>query len=354
MTLTATDLEVRPCRPSDDRAVVALLSSVLGPGPTGAIDEEFFTWKHRANPFGSSPGLVALHHEVIVGVRLFLRWKLETGGREISAVRAVDTATARACQGLGIFRRLTLDLLAELDREGSVDLVFNTPNQQSRPGYLSMGWREAGTLAVQVAPVRPLRLLRGARTAARTLATAAHPSPTSTDHDAPLPTPPFQTARRLLRERGPEVEALLAEGGTPDGLHTAASLEFLRWRYGAAPRLDYRCVTVETGGRLTGLATGRVRRRGPLVEFMLADVRTRSGDRGAMRALLRAARRAGADHVTLHTPVGSPEQRVARASGYITVPRHGIGLVVNPRRELPLDPSRTASWELTLGDLEVF
>ena len=354
MTLTATDLEVRPFLPSDDPAVVALLSSVLGPGPAGAMDEEFFAWKHRANPFGPSPGLVAVHDGHIVGVRIFLRWDLQVCGRRIAAVRAVDTATARSYQGLGIFRRLTLDLLADLEHREGLELVFNSPNQQSRPGYLSMGWGEVGRLPVRVAPVRPVRLVVGARSATRTLATSRHATAAPPGAAAALPSVPFETARSLLDTRAPEVESLLAEARTPEGLHTPATQAFLRWRYGDAPRLDYRCITTEDGGRLTGLAFGRMRRRGPLVEFMLADVRTRAGDRTAMRSLLRSARRTGADHVTLHTGANAEAQRLARRCGYFAVPGHGISLVANPRRELPVDPHETGSWHLTLGDLEVF
>ncbi len=31
-----------------------------------------------------------------------------------------------------------------------VDVVFNTPNDQSRPGYLKMGWSEVGRVPVAV------------------------------------------------------------------------------------------------------------------------------------------------------------------------------------------------------------
>ena len=56
------------------------------------------------------------------------------------AVRAVDTITAPEARGRGVFTRFTLAILSnEITRDDDVSFVFNTPNDQSRPGYLKMG-----------------------------------------------------------------------------------------------------------------------------------------------------------------------------------------------------------------------
>ena len=65
------------------------------------------------------------------------------GGSTLHAVRAVDTATHPDHQGRGLFTALTMHALEACRAEG-VAFVFNTPNAQSRPGYLKMGWREVG------------------------------------------------------------------------------------------------------------------------------------------------------------------------------------------------------------------
>jgi GNAT superfamily N-acetyltransferase len=62
-------------------------------------------------------------------------------------------------QGRGIFTRLTLHAIDELAREG-VAFVFNTPNDQSRPGYLKMGWEVVGQLPTLVRPTRWRSLAR--------------------------------------------------------------------------------------------------------------------------------------------------------------------------------------------------
>jgi GNAT superfamily N-acetyltransferase len=91
-----------------------------------------------------------------------MRWEFLDGDRVVRAVRAVDTATHPDYQGRGIFTRLTLHALDELATEG-IEFVFNTPNDQSRPGYLKMGWQVVGQLPTAVRPTRLARIARVAK-----------------------------------------------------------------------------------------------------------------------------------------------------------------------------------------------
>ena len=84
-----------------------------------------------------------------------------------------------------------------------------------------------------------------------------------------------------------------------------------------------------------GLGLGRVRHRAGLAEFTLGDVVVADGDVATARRVLRGARRAGVDHVSVHAAAGTELARAALASGYVTVPGQGIGLVVNRATELP-------------------
>lgn len=121
--------------------VIRLLNSNLDTTHT----KEGFLWKHVENPFGKSYGLLALDREKIVGIRMFMRWQFERKSEIIKAVRPVDTCTEREYRGRGIFSGLTLACLENL--EGQYDFIFNTPNANSRPGNLKLGWtllRERG------------------------------------------------------------------------------------------------------------------------------------------------------------------------------------------------------------------
>lgn len=353
---TTAQLALRAFRPSDRAAVLGLLGEAMGGGPTGSRTEDFFDWKHRQSPFGASPAQVALDGERIVGVRLFLRWQLEREGRRLYALRAVDTATHPEYLRRGIFRELTLSLLTHLEESEQVDLVFNTPNADSRPGYLRMGWQEVGLLPVHIAPVRPYRFLQGMRSASRANASGnasavSAPSPTH-GREISCPLPPAAAAF----DQPGELEDLISARPASSALRTPLSVEYLRWRYVDPPGLDYRCVPVHRGGRLVGIGFGRPRRRADLVEFTLGDVLVQNGDPRLVRSVQRAARRSGADHVAVHLSDYRDlrGQIGAALTGYLPVPSKGIRLVANPRRpgsSCALDP---AHWELSLGDLEVF
>jgi GNAT superfamily N-acetyltransferase len=333
-------IDVRHYRQDDESGVLDLLASTLGGGPAGYRSPEFFRWKHLESPFGRSYMLVAEADDRIVGLRAFMRWRFRSGDQLVRAVRAVDTATHPEHQGQGIFSRLTRRAVDELRKD--VDLVFNTPNQNSLPGYLKMGWRIAARIPVDVRVRRPIPVMREFR---RLRSTAA---PTR-----PRPAVRAESAEEALSD--PSVVTLLAEAGESGRrLVTPLSGEYLGWRYASAPLLGYRAVREHIGGALAGMALFRVRPRGRLWETTVAEAIVRSGDvRTARRLLGRVVRAASVDHVSCRFPPGSAPARGARAAGFLRAPG-GLGLVVNPLREVQPDPAELDSWGLSLGDLEVF
>jgi GNAT superfamily N-acetyltransferase len=336
-------IEVRSYREADEPAVLELLRATLGSGPGDWRSPEFFRWKHERNPFGRSFMLVAEVGERIVGLRAFMRWRFESGDRIIRAVRAVDTATHPEFQRMGIFSRLTKRALEDL--RGETDLVFNTPNTRSGPGYLKLGWRQVGRITISARVRRPLRFLRGLRSAR-----AGRPTPQASS--IPVQAEPAGEALADVDQ----VSTLLERAGVPDDrLATPRDPAFLRWRYGDAPMLDYRAVRELQGGRLVGLAIFRVRPRGQLWQCSIADVVVGEGDvRTARRLLRRAAAAAPVDYAALRVPSGSDAARAAGRSGFLPTPG-GLTFVVNPLAEgLTPDPTDRRSWALSLGDLEVF
>ena len=318
----ADDITVRSATTADDGAVLALLRDTLGKRPEDPY-ETFFHWKHRENPFGRSPAWLAEHEHRVVGYRTFLRWEFTSPqGARIRAVRAVDTATHRDFRGRGIFQRLTLAALDHVAEDG-VDLVFNTPNDQSRPGYLKMGWSVVGRLPVAVRPRGPMGLTKMAR--ARTAADlwSAHEA-----GDCP--------AVEVLAR--PELADLLATLPRPSGPATLRTQAYLCWRYGLAD-LGYR--TFAPGAdSAEGLLVGRVRTRGAASELAVCDLLTPS--RAAARAALGVAlRRTGADYA-----IGLGASRCA---GMAPLPRQGPVLTWRS-----LSPTSRPPGSLSLGDVELF
>lgn len=320
----ADGLVIRRATADDRPAVLRLLASTLGWLP----DEHhaaFFEWKHDRNPFGSSPSWVAIDQDTgaVAGFRTFLRWEFECDGAVIRAVRAVDTATHPDYQGRGIFRDLTLRAVDELTDEG-VAFVFNTPNDQSRPGYQKMGWQIVGRLPVAAQPRSPWALLRMMR--ARTAADLwSSPSTAGVPADETL----FCT---IVGDRAS------ASGISSRGvLATHRGTEYLTWRYAGFPPLGYRALVADDS-----VVIFRLRRRAVALEAVVDDVLA-TGSARESRVPRRVARATGADYAIA---LGAPRWR----AGLLPLPRLGPVLTWRPLRS----SSAPTSWGLTMGDVELF
>ena len=329
---SATDdqIRVRFAEPADRGAVLDLLEPTLGWSSDDSFDA-FYSWKHELNPFGRSPSWVAVDDGEVVGLRIFLRWEhVAPGGQVLRTVRAVDTATRPSHQGRGIFRRLTLHALEDLQADG-VAFVFNTPNDSSRPGYLKMGWTQVGHLAASVRLTSPASLWRVAR--------ARVPADIWS-----VPSTAGRPAPEVLASSG--VAELLGSLAATDGLSTHRTPAFLRWRYDFAP-LAYRAITLGDDVR-DGVAIFRVRRRGPALECAVCDVLAPAGEPGARRALLRStARASGADYVIR---LGGPALDRDR---FVRAPQRGPILTWRPL-QTGVPGRRVDDWALALGDIELF
>jgi GNAT superfamily N-acetyltransferase len=144
-------MTLRPPYSAELPSIIRLLKASLG-DVSSEKSEKYWNWKHVNNPFGASPVLVAEENGELIGIRAFMRWDWQLGDKVYRCLRAVDTATHPAHQGKGIFKKLTLQLIEEAGKQG-YDFIFNTPNTQSTPGYLKMGWKEWGKVSLWLHPV---------------------------------------------------------------------------------------------------------------------------------------------------------------------------------------------------------
>ncbi|MEZ4617179.1 MAG: GNAT family N-acetyltransferase [Caldilineaceae bacterium] len=332
--------------------IVELAQAALGVTSATPMDTGFWQWKHHANPFGDSYGLYAWDaaKAQAVGARILMRWQFCDGaGTPYRAVRAVDTTTHPDYQRQGIFSRLTRQAIAEL-REDGVDLIFNTPNQKSLPGYLKLGWQQVTRWPLYLKPLRPLRM------AARRMAAAAVPSPDRFDayfDDQILRWPSF------IARYGDQVEEVLAANDQrrlPVGLRTPRSIDYLAWRYGQHPAVQYGIFAeTDSQGRLSGFAVLRPNVRYGwqevvLTELLLAEPVVRQGG----RLLRNLGYHLRGDYLIAHFAEGTVAHTSLRRSGFWRVPRQGMIFTVyplQPDREVLVQPSR---WDLALGDLELF
>jgi GNAT superfamily N-acetyltransferase len=313
-------LTIRPLTDEDKPEVLELLAAALGwTGEDGGARR--YRWKHEENPFGRSFGWAATDRGRLVGVRLLMRWRFRWSGEPVDAVRAVDTVTHEDYRGRGIFSALTrcgLDALAE----AGIAFVFNTPNDQSRPGYLKLGWEPIGQLPVA------FRL----RSLAALPRTSRAGVPASLES---LPTSSGLPASEVL-----DTLAGCSPAKTvPGQLVTDRTAEFLRWRYGL-PQLHYRAVRLEGGGALVF----RLRRRGAAVELVVNDVLV-SRDTPAnatARAIRQGLRATGADHAI----------RIGPTRRHRRLPISGPTLVWRAvATRCPAPPLHR--WALSMGDIEL-
>lgn len=147
-------MEIRYARPEDLDEIIDVLKASLGE-VSSKKNFEVWNFKHHNNPFGKSLVLVALEDQKIIGVRAFMKWRWQMSNEKFDVYRAVDTATHPDFRGRGIFKKLTLEAVSEGVKKRS-DFIFNTPNDQSRPGYLKMGWEKVDKVAVELAPTLSL------------------------------------------------------------------------------------------------------------------------------------------------------------------------------------------------------
>jgi GNAT superfamily N-acetyltransferase len=305
---------------ADLPAVLATLRASLGETALLQRTPQLWNWKHTINPFGRSIVLVAAANGRIAAVRAFMRWRLATvDGESLSCVRAVDTAVHPDFQRRGLFRTLNESALEVASAEG-VDMVFNTPNAQSRPGYLKQGWQDVGPIGAMVRP--SLRML-------------------ARNNGDELP-----DAAELLPGAQPATEL----GGVdrpPLGLRTVRSEAYRHWRFGQHPTASY--LRFDRQGSTTVLRANRRNRRDELVVSELI------GDAGH-RSISQAAKASRAAYLVAWFSSGSPERRHAIRAGMVPVPRvTALNLVARPLSSVAtdIDVFNPQSWDIALSDLEL-
>ena len=317
--VSESTIRVRRASPDDIKTAVEIAGTALSWDPTEP-NEAFFRWKHIDNPAGISPMWFAFAGDQGAGFRSMMRWDfVHDRTTPIRAVRVVDTATLPDFRRRGIFRTLTMAAVEELTTDG-VDFVFNTPNPESRAGYLTMGWQDVGRIPVRFFPSRlkgPSRTIR-ARVAARKWS-----EPCSAGDSIDL------LADELAEQSG----TLKARG-----LATSHTSEYFRWRYGFEP-LHYRVIRTNAAS-----AVVRVRQRGPAVEVVVAELLATS--RMKAEAVLRKVRgEIDGDHILV---AGGG---LAPLPPMLPLPR--VGPVLAVRSMASHAPTR-AELRLSLGDVELF
>jgi GNAT superfamily N-acetyltransferase len=334
---------IRPAAPADVPAIIRLLRDSLGESTTRK-SENLWQWKHEQNPFGGSDVLLAEEGDKLIGVRAFMKWEWQWKGQILKAVRAVDTATHPAHQGKGIFKKLTMHQV-DLCKQQGVDFVFNTPNEQSRPGYLKMGWAEQGRMPLKFHLHAPWSFAMAMVMGRGAASGAGDAMP-----EDPTPAQQWPAAVAALLNGFSEVTDCLA---------TVLSPAYIAWRYAGNPLFRYNYFTDHKYflliSRVKKHAFGKELR---LVDFVLldpsADLRqVRSGIREMLREF---CRRHGLGIISLS---GRQYRAYAPCFSWMGwLPVRKAGPVVTLRDLNMQDKFVTLldirNWRYSMGDMELF
>lgn len=339
------EFDVKPISEIPAEEAVNLLEKGMGKLYGREKNIRLWVWKHLANPVGPSLGVAAFERSSgeLVGLRPFMRWQLITPpSSEFLAVRAVDTVVHPDFRRRGLFARMTKIALHEL-HERQVELVFNTPNDKSGPGYQKLGWCLLGH------PQLAIRLQKPFQQVIRKLSTSR------ASQRQQIIMPEHWKPYREAHERFVEMTSYLS---CERRVQVAKSSEFLWWRYAENPVFEYRVVDLaEADGSFLGLAIVREDQREGLQGVAVVEMLLRQTDfrtiRSAVTSLFSGS---AADYFILAAPRSRMKRRRLTLNGFLPIRWRNVVFAVRP---VLISPSEElcrnhAEWNLSLGDLELF
>lgn len=314
-------MEVKAAEIDDLPEMISLLKKSLGEGLIPK-SEEYFQWKHNQNPFGKSKILLAKEDGKIVGLRAFMKWKWKDANHTITAVRAVDTATDPAFQGRGIFKKLTLQAVDECKDEGC-GLVFNSPNENSRPGYLKMGWEDEGRmpLLIKVGSILPSFY---------------------SDEKADIIYSKFSVKNQIDKLNDKYIFPL-----SDEKIYTPLSREYIKWRFMDCPIVNYGAIIESDFGIVF-----RLKRLSKFTELRICEIwaKDKSANRELKRALNKIIKAAKPIMVSC-----APSPLINNKMGFFGPFLKGPITTTRPLSITSLEKFKNfKSWQPSIGSMELF
>lgn len=326
-------MNIREATEADIPRIVSLLKLSLGEKLMPKT-EEYWRWKHIDNPFGSSLVLIAEVNDMVIGVRAFMRWRWRAGASSMECVRAVDTATHPEFQGKGVFSKLTKAALS-LCRERGYEMVFNTPNKKSLPGYIKLGWEKAGNLPLTVKIIDPFAIASAVFKGKIQFSELA---------DASVPELLSQTGLASLLENSKSHYSMKYVTD-----HTVTSL---KWRYHLVPVVNYQAAWVKNSADVCFGFFYRIKSSTFGKEMRITDLFYNNEDVDALKSLVKIK-------VDIHRPdyltIAGMDEMNPLKSVFALTGSFGPVVTIRKIQSINLDKYRSfKNWYPSLGDLELF
>jgi GNAT acetyltransferase-like protein len=343
--------------------LVSFLGEYLWDDAGGEL-EGLFRWKHLRNPFGKSEMALAVDDGgKIVAFLAGVQWKLMVGGRVINCMRWTDVVshpdTRR--QGNGAFAPVVLATkLTEKARLQGISLFFSSgANKYSLAFATNFGWSDVQRLWPLVKGDYRRVLGSAVKLKLHRQRTSGYVAKDFFKHE---PTP----VTALLDHPG--IDSLLRKDAQLEDsklLTTCRSREYLKWRYGEHPTINYYALMRERAGELSAAAIFRTGKNLDFKVIVIDEIFLASPEE-AIGLLDELYRSVGADLLSTRVCLGSWKLNILRKSGfrntqhYYSYSRHFVDhfpdrlVSYNLDRTIPADPSLAENWALSNGELEEF
>lgn len=242
---------IRQYREGDEYQINKMRAAIGGWGKGGSIDLDYWRWKFKRAPAGSSIIFVAANKNRIIGHYAIIPIKMKIFSESLLGSQAEDAVTDPHYKRQGIMIELFKRALMEAGKRG-MTVTYGFPNKQSGPGHLKAGWRlicEVPKL-IKILNIKkvsshinykmlqlPMRLVLKAYDLFRDF----EPSP-SRNNIKIFKTDAFDQRSNDLWENASRDYDFIVE----------RRMEYLNWRYIQNPLFKYTIYTAQEGKKLTG------------------------------------------------------------------------------------------------------
>lgn len=314
---------------------------------------EYWNWKHLRNPFGVSRGFYAADDvsKTVIALRILMSWSFKTqDGVAISAVRAVDTCTHPGYRRKGLFSVLTKQAIEEL-RKDKIPFIFNTPNQNSLPGYLKLGWKIAAKFSIYCRIISPIKFILKSIFFNKNAST---PKLNEIDFFKVK----IDSWEEFENRFGSQIEELInkwEQNRKGCGFRTLRSLSYFKWRYAEHPYVGYKVYSMPDEFGLAGFIVLRPNYRRGQREILLTELYLREPSSLLAKKLFKGLKNnLKAEYLVAHFADATLEKRMLLRAGFFCFPLRKFIFTVKSLFEISPNISLRKNWDLSLGDLEVF
>ena len=219
--------------------------------------QEWFEWKYQNNPYMQHvPIYVAKDKDKVIGARPFFALDVAWDDKTWTAIQPCDTMVHPDYRGQGIFTRMTQQSL-DFYSDQPVDLIFNFPNDKSRPGYLKMDWKEVMSIPEWYRfndlnkPIASESESRFLNYVSNIITNCGAIYNSLCDWTSPSPSPRIET--EVTKSIPTQALTELYEYAKPNSIHAVRNEQFYNWRFNN-PQRQYKTILAKEKGTVKGAA----------------------------------------------------------------------------------------------------